>query len=110
MIDEGKIISRHEFKRDSAWLTISAITLLLFLIFLILTSSLTDSIFPTPSVLSILFIIIIAISLSMVAYLQVNNNRKFTYFLYEKGMRIFDHDNGNVFFTPFNKIQYTRLT
>ncbi|CFR18494.1 hypothetical protein [Yersinia frederiksenii] len=106
MIDEGKIISRHEFKRDNVWLTISAITLLLFLIFLILISSLTDSIFPIPSIISILFVIIIAISLSMIVYFHVNNNRKFTYFLYERGVRIFDHDSGNVFFTPFNKIQY----
>ena len=106
MIDEGKILSRHELRNKSSKLTISIIIFLLGLSFVIISLSLTTSIFSTPSILSILCVAIAGISLSFLLYSRQYTNLTFTYFLYEKGVRVFNHQSGSVYFIPFNKIEY----
>ncbi|MDA5480218.1 hypothetical protein [Yersinia intermedia] len=106
MIDEGKILSRHEFRKKNSLATIAAIIFILVFSFVIITLSVTTSVFSTPSVLSILCVTIAAISLSTFLYLRLYSNPMFTYFLYEKGVRVFNHHNGNVYFITFSKIQY----
>ncbi|WP_049610380.1 hypothetical protein [Yersinia mollaretii] len=106
MIDEGKILSRHEFKNENSKPTIAAIILTLLFIFLLITVAITDSTFSTLTTLSILCVVISVLSLSLMIYFWLNNNPIFTYFLYEKGVRVFNHDTGNVYFIPFNKINY----
>lgn len=106
MIDEGKILSRHEFRKNNSRATIVAIILILVFSFIIITLSIATSIFSTPSILSILCVAIAAISLSTFLYLRLHCNPMFTYFLYEKGVRVFNHHSGNVYFITFNKIQY----
>lgn len=106
MIDEGKILSRHELKNKSSKLTISIIVFLLGLSLVTISLSLTTSIFSTPSILSILCVAIAGILLSLLLYLRQYDNPIFTYFLYEKGVRVFNHQSGNVYFISFNKIEY----
>ncbi|HDL8716985.1 TPA: hypothetical protein PXS91_001923, partial [Yersinia enterocolitica] len=106
MIDEGKILSRHELRNKNSKLTISIIIFLLGLSFVIISVSLTTAIFSTPSILSILCVTIAGISLSLLLYSRQYDNPIFTYFLYEKGVRVFNHHTGNVYFISFNKIEY----
>ena len=106
MIDEGKILSRHELRNKNSKLTISIIVFLLGLSLIIISLSLTTSIFSTPSILSILCVAIAGISLSLLLYLRQYDNPIFTYFLYEKGVRVFNHQSGSVYFISFNKIEY----
>ncbi|CNK89943.1 Uncharacterised protein [Yersinia enterocolitica] len=106
MIDEGKILSRHEFKNEKSKSTIAAIILTLLFVFLLITVVVTGSTFSTLTTLSILCVVISVLSLSLMIYFRLNNNPMFTYFLYEKGVRVFNHVNGNVYFIPFNKIKY----
>ncbi|WP_404704937.1 hypothetical protein [Yersinia vastinensis] len=106
MIDEGKILSRHELRNKNSNLNIGAIVFILALSFIIITLSITTSIFSSPSILSILCVAIAGISLSSCLYFRLYNNPMFTYFLYEKGVRVFNHHNENVYFIPFNKIEY----
>ncbi|MDA5493812.1 hypothetical protein PGS50_11145, partial [Yersinia intermedia] len=81
MIDEGKILSRHEFRKKNSLATIAAIIFILVFSFVIITLSVTTSVFSTPSVLSILCVTIAAISLSTFLYLRLYSNPMFTYFL-----------------------------
>ncbi|CFR10391.1 Uncharacterised protein [Yersinia frederiksenii] len=106
MIDEGKILSRHELRNENSKINIATIVFILVLSFLVITLSITTSIFSTPSILSILCVAIAGISLSALLYLRLYNSPVFTYFLYEKGVRVFNHHNGNVYFISFNKIEY----
>ncbi|MBS0057145.1 hypothetical protein [Yersinia sp. Marseille-Q3913] len=106
MIDEGKILSRHEFKTEKSKLTIAAIIFTLASVLALIVTSITNSISSAPSVPSIFFVVISVISLSFIFYSRLNSNPAFTYFLYEKGVRVFNHYNGNVYFIPFNKILY----
>ncbi|CNK07439.1 TPA: hypothetical protein PXI76_000779 [Yersinia enterocolitica] len=106
MIDEGKILSRHELRTKNSKLTIGIIIFLLGLSFVIISLSLTTAIFSTPSILSILCVAIAGISLSLLLYSRQYDNPIFTYFLYEKGVRVFNHHTGNVYFISFNKIEY----
>ncbi|MGN1989622.1 hypothetical protein ACKE56_12730, partial [Yersinia enterocolitica] len=106
MIDEGKILSRHELRTKNSKLTIGIIIFLLGLSFVIISVSLTTAIFSTPSILSILCVTIAGISLSLLLYSRQYDNPMFTYFLYEKGVRVFNHHTGNVYFISFNKIEY----
>ena len=87
MIDEGKILSRHEFRKKNSRATVAAIIFILVFSFVIITLSVTTSVFSTPSVLSILCVTIAAISLSTFLYLRL-------------------YSNGNVYFITFSKIQY----
>ncbi len=48
MIDEGKILSRHELRNKNSKLTISIIIFLLGLSFVIISVSLTTAIFQHP--------------------------------------------------------------
>ncbi|HDL7749821.1 TPA: hypothetical protein PXP51_002189 [Yersinia enterocolitica] len=106
MIDEGKILSRHELRTKNSKLTIGIIIFSLGLSFVIISLSLTTAIFSTPSILSILCVAIAGISLSLLLYSRQYDNPIFTYFLYEKGVRVFNHHTGNVYFISFNKIEY----
>ncbi|WP_145536338.1 hypothetical protein [Yersinia kristensenii] len=106
MIDEGKILSRHELRSKNSKLTIGIIVFILGLSFVIISLSITTSIFSTPSILSMLCVAIAGISLSLLIHSGLYNNPIFTYFLYEKGIRVFNHDNGSVYFISFNKIEY----
>ncbi|WP_019081858.1 hypothetical protein [Yersinia enterocolitica] len=106
MIDEGKILSRHELRTKNSRLTIGIIIFLLGLSFVIISLSLTTAVFSTPSILSILCVAIAGISLSLLLYSRQYDNPIFTYFLYEKGVRVFNHHTGNVYFISFNKIEY----
>ncbi|QHB31680.1 hypothetical protein F0T03_05540 [Yersinia canariae] len=106
MIDEGKILSRHELRNKNSKLTIGIIAFVLGVSFIIISLSITTSIFSTPSILSILSVAIAGMSLSALLYLRVYDTPIFTYFLYEKGIRVFNHHNGNVYFISFNKIEY----
>lgn len=106
MIDEGKILSRHELRSKNSKLTVGIIVFILGLSFVIISLSITTSIFSTPSILSMLCVAIAGISLSLLIYSGLYNNPIFTYFLYEKGIRVFNHDNGSVYFISFNKIEY----
>ncbi|WP_145490663.1 hypothetical protein, partial [Yersinia rohdei] len=72
----------------------------------IILLSIITSIFSTPSILSILCVAIAGVSLSALLYLRLYNNPMFTYFLYEKGVRVFNHHDGNVYFISFDKIKY----
>ncbi|CFR18023.1 hypothetical protein [Yersinia kristensenii] len=106
MIDEGKILSRHELRSKNSKLTVGIIVFILGLSFVIISLSITTSIFSTPSILSMLCVAIAGISLSLLIHSGLYNNPIFTYFLYEKGIRVFNHDNGSVYFISFNKIEY----
>lgn len=106
MIDEGKILSRHELRNKNSKLNIAIIVFILVLSFLVIILSITTSIFLTPSILSILCVAIAGISLSLLLYSRLYYSPMFTYFLYEKGVRVFNHHNGNVYFISFNKIEY----
>lgn len=106
MIDEGKILSRHELRNKNSKLNIAVILFILVLSFLAIILSITTSIFLTPSILSILCVTIAGISLSTLLYSRLYYSPMFTYFLYEKGVRVFNHHNGNVYFISFNKIEY----
>ncbi|HDL8015939.1 TPA: hypothetical protein PXQ48_003435 [Yersinia enterocolitica] len=53
-----------------------------------------------------LCVTIAGISLSLLLYSRQYDNPIFTYFLYEKGVRVFNHHTGNVYFISFNKIEY----
>lgn len=106
MIDEGKILSRHELRNKNSKLNIAVILFILVLSFLAIILSITTSIFLTPSILSILCVAIAGISLSTLLYSRLYYSPMFTYFLYEKGVRVFNHHNGNVYFISFNKIEY----
>ncbi|HDL6964522.1 TPA: hypothetical protein PXM28_003924 [Yersinia enterocolitica] len=106
MIDEGKILSRHELRTKNSRLTMGIIICLLGLSFVIISLSLTTAVFSTPSILSILCVAIAGISLSLLLYSRQYDNPIFTYFLYEKGVRVFNHHTGNVYFISFNKIEY----
>ncbi|CFQ55487.1 Uncharacterised protein [Yersinia frederiksenii] len=106
MIDEGKILSRHELRNKNSKLNIAVILFILALSFLAIILSITTSIFLTPSILSILCVAIAGISLSLLLYSRLYYSPMFTYFLYEKGVRVFNHHNGNVYFISFNKIEY----
>ncbi|HHB1473341.1 TPA: hypothetical protein ACOFFI_001961 [Yersinia enterocolitica] len=106
MIDEGKILSRHELRTKNSKLTIGIIIFSLGLSFVIISLSLTTAIFSTPSILSILCVAIAGISLTLLLYSRQYDNPIFTYFLYEKGVRVFNHHTGNVYFISFNKIEY----
>lgn len=105
MIDEGKILSRHELKTKNSKLTIGIIVFILGLSFVVISLSMATSIFSTPSILSILCVTIAGISLSLLIYSRLYESPIFTYFLYEKGIRVFNHGNGNVYFISFNKIE-----
>lgn len=106
MIDEGKILSRHEFKTEKSKLTIAAIIFTLASVLALIVTSITKSISSAPSVPSIFFVAISVTSLSLIFYHRLNSRPTFTYFLYEKGVRVFNHYTGNVYFIPFNKILY----
>ncbi|CNL62321.1 hypothetical protein [Yersinia aleksiciae] len=106
MIDEGKILSRHEFKNEKSKLTIFATIITSALIVLLITVSIKTSIFSTPFLIAILCLALLAILLILTFYFRSNSSSVFTYFLYEKGVRVFNHYNGNVYFIPFNKIKY----
>ncbi|CNJ29225.1 hypothetical protein [Yersinia aldovae] len=106
MIDEGKILSRHEVRKENSMLTIFSIIFILAFSLVIIILAVTTPLFSTPSVLSILCVAIAAITLSSLLYLRLHSNPMFTYFLYEKGVRVFNHHNGKVYFIPFNKIRY----
>ncbi|CND09858.1 Uncharacterised protein [Yersinia frederiksenii] len=106
MIDEGKILSRHELRNKNSKLNIAVILFILTLSFLAIILSITTSIFLAPSILSILCVAIAGISLSLLLYSRLYYSPMFTYFLYEKGVRVFNHHNGNVYFISFNKIEY----
>ncbi len=106
MIDEGKILSRHEMRNENAWVTLATIIAILVFSTVIITLALTTSIFLTPSILSILCVAIAAVSLSALLYLRLYDNPLFTYFLYENGVRVFNHNNLEIYFIPFDKIQY----
>ncbi len=93
MIDEGKILSRHEMRNENAWVTLATIIAILVFSTVIITLALTTSIFLTPSILSILCVAIAAVSLSALLYLRLYDNPLFTYFLYENGVRVFNHNN-----------------
>ncbi|HEN3643182.1 TPA: hypothetical protein U5E29_003468, partial [Yersinia enterocolitica] len=90
MIDEGKILSRHELRTKNSRQTIGIIIFLLGLSFVIISLSLTTTVFSTPSILSILCVAIAGISLSLLLYSRQYDNPIFTYFLYEKGVRVFN--------------------
>ncbi|MGE4802050.1 hypothetical protein AB8989_16915 [Yersinia hibernica] len=106
MIDEGKILSRHELRSKNSKLTIGIIICVLGISFIIISLSMATSIFSTPSILSILCVAIAGISLSALLYSRLYDTPIFTYFLYEKGIRVFNHHSGNVYFISFNKIKY----
>ncbi|CNE78355.1 Uncharacterised protein [Yersinia similis] len=106
MIDEGKILSRHEMRNENSWITITIIIAILVFSTVIITLALTTSIFLTPSIFSILCVAIAAISLSGLLYLHLHENPEFTYFLYENGVRVFNHNNMEIYFIPFDKIKY----
>lgn len=106
MIDEGKILSRHELITKNSKLNIGTIVFILALSIVIILLSIITSIFSAPSILSILCVAIAGISLSALLYLRLYNNPMFTYFLYEKGVRVFNHHDGNVYFISFDKIKY----
>ncbi|MFL4557688.1 hypothetical protein ACH19I_13995 [Yersinia kristensenii] len=106
MIDEGKILSRHELRSKNSKLIFSIIVFILGLSFVVISLSITTSIFSTPSILSMLCVAIAGISLSLLLYSGLYNDPIFTYFLYEKGIRVFNHGNGSVYFISFNKIEY----
>lgn len=105
MIDEGKILSRHELKNKNSTLTIGIIVFILGLSFVVISLSMATSIFSTPSILSILCVAIAGISLSLLIYSRLYESPIFTYFLYEKGIRVFNHNDGNIYFISFNKIE-----
>ncbi len=106
MIDEGKKRRPHEFINKNRKQNHNIIIFLLGLSFVIISVSLTTAIFSTPSILSILCVTIAGISLSLLLYSRQYDNPIFTYFLYEKGVRVFNHHTGNVYFISFNKIEY----
>lgn len=106
MIDEGKILSRHELKTKNSKTTIGIIIFPLGLSLVLISLSFTTSIFSTHSILSILCVAIAGISLSLLLYSRQYDHPVFTYFLYEKGVRVFNHRSGSVYFISFNKIQY----
>ncbi|CNH60286.1 Uncharacterised protein [Yersinia aldovae] len=106
MIDEGKILSRHEVRKENSMLIIFSIIFILAFSLVIIILAVTTPLFSTPSILSILCVAIAAIALSSLLYLRLYSNPIFTYFLYEKGIRVFPPHNGKVYFIPFNKIQY----
>ncbi|CNH00094.1 hypothetical protein [Yersinia pekkanenii] len=106
MIDEGQILSRHEFRKKNSRLTILAIIFIFSLSLVVIISSNMTPGFSILFILSILCATIAVVSLSSLLYLFLHNGPIFTYFLYEKGVRVFNHHNGNVYFITFNKIQY----
>ncbi|ANI31171.1 membrane protein [Yersinia entomophaga] len=106
MIDEGPILSRHEFSKKNSKLTLASVAFIIVMTLVIITLATATNVFSTPSILLVLCILLAALSLSVLLYSRLYITPDFTYFLYENGVRVFNHYSEKVYFIPFDKITH----